>query len=473
LQVAVFGWNHRTNNKWPQGPELLDQTTDLAADGCAVPDKDHYATHLAKVNEQKEVVSTQDIVNSRGVLLCRKGTRINADVADRIVQHKLVQPLEEQVQVENCTDGDRLHQRLQALFDKYPDLKQTDHSSRLASDCKDLFVARRLPPILAQKLTVLEERMPHEVDKGVFCAWMSTLVARELGFDRQDIYTTFLAGLVHDMGFLHIDPEILDRGGPLQPPEWRAIQSHVVIGKMVMEKIPGIDHRAARAILEHHERCDGSGYPVGKTERGLDVLGQVIGMCDSIQSIRMNQFERCGRNLCDLLPYLHMNADTYFYTVYKALFAILRNAGLQPTVIDPAADVAAMATQLVSRGKALQQVVTIFTERRVPELAERIGEGTAVFRTANRVLSMTTQSGLVSEQLLEWLQHLSTDADSGALAELNELQLMQNELQWQLGSACRVFRAFLERGSEQSSSEHQALEDIYAEAERCLQALQQ
>ncbi len=144
--------------------------------------------------------------------------------------------------------------------------------------------------------------MPAELEKGLCCAWLSSLILRRLGFDTETVYMAFLAGLAHDIGLMHINPAILSKKSDFSGPEWRANQSHVVVGKIFLESTPGIQPRMARAALEHHERCDGSGYPAGKTDEQLDVLGQVVGMAHSIQSMRMHQFERRGRNVMDLLP---------------------------------------------------------------------------------------------------------------------------------------------------------------------------
>jgi len=435
---------------------------------------DFYAAHLAEVNDTREVVSTQDIVNSRGVLLCRRGMRIDHEVADRLVRHKLVQPLENQVQIANSVDSSSLHAMLQQLLERMPDLRQTHENCAIDALCEEAFLRWPLPPVLTQKITVMQERMPKQLEKGVFCAWLALLTGRELALARDDLQALFTAALIHDMGFLHLDPQILSKKGALTPAEWRAIQSHVVVGKIVLESIDDMHPRTARAVLEHHERCDGTGYPTGRPEPQLDRLGQVVGLTDSAQSIRVHQFEPCGRNLRDLLPYLQMNSHTYFYDVYQAMHAVLNNSGLQPTVTHPDADVAAMAAEMLAKGRALHHIVAILRERNVPELAEDLrgkNRGGAVFRVANHLLDMTTRSGVVSDELCLWLESLRTQPDPAALMELNELQLMLNELHWQLNNATKAFNAFFDSSCAETSAEHAALKQIAAEVEACLQKI--
>jgi HD-GYP domain-containing protein (c-di-GMP phosphodiesterase class II) len=440
----------------------------------APPENDYYAVRLAEVNERIEVVSTEDIVNTQGALVCRKGVRITSDVARRIVQHKLVKPLEDQVQIAKSVSGESLYTRCQSLLTKFPDLKQTDDALQFDAANKALFLECRLHPTLVQKLTVMEERSPHELEKALFCAWLTGLLARELSFDRQTTHAAFLAALLHDVGFLHIDPEILSKKSRLSPPEWRAVQSHGVIGKLLLEHIPGLNPRTARAVLEHHERCDGSGYPTGKNDTQLDLLGQIVGITDSIQSIRIHQFEPKGRNLRDLLPYLQMNATTYFYDVYKATTSIVRKSGLRPTIVKPPVDIATQAEQLLAHGRVLQEAVEVLIQRQVFELLAKVKEtpqSVSMHKVATHVLTMSTQSGLVSAELFDWLSQVHASPDETALLELNEIELMQNELLWQLNNAARVLGMYLENSAERGAPECAALESIMAAMKLCLEKL--
>lgn len=215
--------------------------------------QDHYVSHLVEVNKNNEVISTEDIVNSKDVLVVRKGSRIDADAAQRVMRHKLLRPLEEQVQIKDCMDGPRIHQHLHGLLEKYPDLEQIHAALRFDADCEYLMLERKLHPVLIQKTTVQCQQLPDMFEKSLFCAGLSALVGREMRFDKETIHAAFMAGLMHDVGFLHISPEIIRKTGSLTAPEWRAIQSHVVVGHIVLERTAGIPARVARAVLEHHE----------------------------------------------------------------------------------------------------------------------------------------------------------------------------------------------------------------------------
>jgi len=400
--------------------------------------QDHYAEHLAEVNETQDVISSTDIVNKDGVLLCKKGMQINQKTAARLLQHKLTEPIENSVKLSSSIDNAFLYNKLLSIQKQYPDFLTIHEQLNFANICKDQFVSTLLQPIVIQKLTVMNEQISEQINKAVFSAWFSMLIAAEMGMDKHSQKDAFLAGLLHDIGFIHLSPSILNKKEALQPEEWRAIQSHVVIGKMMLEKYNEIPPCVADAVMEHHERCDGSGYPVNKNEDHLGKLGQIVGIVDSIYAIRTQQFTKHDRTMFDLMPYLQMNSNTYFYDVYKAVSNILKRTGLKMTQ-PKSADIKTMADTLILRSSALSTAIDCMETNGVLDLASELSgnKGQALFKQSRQVIKMTAQSGLVKNELQTWLKDLTKDPDTSALAELNEIDLMLNELHWQLNSAYR------------------------------------
>lgn len=414
----------------------VTSNTDQSAIAEFDTDDDHYAEHLADLNESQDVVSSENIVNDQGVLLCKKGMKINKKTAERLIQHKLTKPIEDSVLLSNSIDSQFLLDKLQAFLKRYPDCGQINDKVGASRFNQDMFLKTPLHPLVIQKLTVINEQMPEEIEKAIFCAWMSLIIAAEMGLSSEEQQQAFLAGLLHDIGFIHLSPEILKKRGALTPEEWRAIQSHVVIGKVMLDKYQDIPSSVTAAVLEHHERCNGSGYPVNKNDTSLGKLGQIVGVADSIFSIRIKQFEKHNRNMCDLLPYLQMNSKTYFYDVYKAIVSILKRSELSMS-LPHNKDVSTWASNLLLRDQALNQAINSLVDKNVLELTEKLtgNKGQSMYKVTMHVLSMTTESGLVKEELHDWLQQLVTSPDVSALAELNEIELMLNELHWQLNYA--------------------------------------
>ena len=93
------------------------------------------------------------------------------------------------------------------------------------------------------------------------------LLGEELQLSEADRYRLRWAALMHDIGKLTIAPRILNKPGALDEHEWRLMKGHPVEGARIAEPILGWLGPWANAIVEHHERFDGKGYPNGVGRR--------------------------------------------------------------------------------------------------------------------------------------------------------------------------------------------------------------
>lgn len=435
-------------------------TVESSTDPASGPD--YYVNHLAEVNKTNEVVSTEDIYNKNGILLVRKGARISSDIAQKVVQHKLLKPLEEQVQLEQVVGAPAIQVSFDELANRYPDVRAIHEKLEFAPRLQKLLNNNEISPLLAQKLTVMKDRLPQRYENAVFCAWLSALVATQMKLGGDLVHAVFLAGLVHDVGLLHIEPEIINKTGQLSVSEWRAMQSHVVVGQMMLKGIRGIHPRAAIAVLEHHESCDGTGYPGGKLEDQLDVLGQIIGMADSLHAIRANQFEKCGRNLRDAIPYLRMNASTHTTGVHDAVHFVIKEANLPLSKVNPLGSDEVLVKHLIDRATQLQHVVAALEELQDVLLLGGTGaDGKKLYKVVQPVVRMMRSSGILRDEIVQWLQSLITAPDESAIDDLTEMELMQNELGWQVKKVHRMLRETCERGlGSLSATDKSRLEQI-------------
>ncbi len=410
------------------------------------PAVDAYAHHLSKVNQKNQVLATEDITNDNGVLLVKKGMPISDKLADMVVKHKLTRPLEHSVNLETVIDSGRLQKAFVMLFQRYPDCEVVHQNLKLQLLLKELSQVYDSYPLLKQKLTVLSMQRPHDFQKGLFCAWFSLALARKMDLSKQQTSDAFLAGLMHDTGMLHISQDILDKKGPLTPDEWRTIQSHPLIGDVFLKQVPGLSPAVARATLEHHERRDGTGYPVGKFSEKLSVVSQIVAIADSICAIRMLRLSGGDGNLANLLPIIQFNGRSYDPECYKALFGLIRSAGLEPGRLLDDDQVISEIDLLISAHKRLEQcfepLATVLSM--LPEDSERRWVRSAVFLVQSCWFSVAS-SGLLTPGLEQWLNaakegvvkpDTKEPSNLGSGAEIKgtveEVKVMLKELHWQL-----------------------------------------
>lgn len=435
--------------------------TQIAEVEHAGDDANHYATHLAEVNNTQEVITTEDIRAQNGMTLVKKGTRVTAEVAQRILQHKLLKPIEAQVKLENTLDTQSLRQHLEQLFRKYTDLQHINQAHAFENKLADLLEKIDLNVLLYQKLTVLSERLPDVYEKALFCAWLCALIATEQPLKENEIRNVFIAGLFHDIGLLHIDPAVLNKKTELAQDEWRAIQSHVVVGYLIFKESDISNPEVARAILEHHESCDGTGYPKGRSKEQLSVLGQILALADSVQAVRINRFKDSGRTIHDALPLLHMNSGKHFLTVYKTICLIILNSELPIYCGNPYASFPVLIDTLLERVDKLQDAIVVLMLIRDLTTTENPGEHYDKYlNVIDPVIFMIRSSGMVRDELTVWLKKLRLDEDSEALCDLNEYDLMQTELLWQLKKVVRVINEYIDVANLLSSDQRQHLKKL-------------
>lgn len=116
-------------------------------------------------------------------------------------------------------------------------------------------------------------------------AHLCVATARELGItDAAACREVELAGLLHDIGKIGIPDAILSKSGRLAPEEFARVKSHVRIGAGIVEHVRGLDG-VARAILHHHERYDGLGYPGGLAGDAIPLASKLIAVADVFDSM--------------------------------------------------------------------------------------------------------------------------------------------------------------------------------------------
>ncbi|MBV2095612.1 MAG: HD domain-containing protein [Candidatus Thiodiazotropha sp. (ex Codakia orbicularis)] len=425
--------------------KLIQQYTDHAKNGF-------YSVHLSELsNKGNQAFTTSDIHNHNGVLLARKGVNIDQDVRQQLIKHKLLKPLDNHIGLEHQADTQTLIKEFRRLVDKYPDLQVVNDALNFGPEFEKLLQLERLHPLITQKLTVLEAQMYSEFEKSVFAAWLSTLIAREMGLTLDERRDTLVAALIHDIGLLHLDPDIICSNRKLSTEEWRTVRAHVVVGKIIADAVPGIYPAVSRAVIEHHEDCFGAGYPLALNEDQLGIPGKIINMTDSIHSIRVKSFRNSQRTLGDIKPYLQLNPTTNGYEVYRATMAIIKKSGLQPVRLKPDGCPQDYAKNLGKQIDILREAKQALDDihENLLELRDRIDRHdvkqlSAIAAITHRIRSTLHESGLLSNEIAEWLheERELSDVDEQVMGEFNEIELLIKELTWQIRNTVRMFHSY-------------------------------
>lgn len=139
----------------------------------------------------------------------------------------------------------------------------------------------------------------------------SALIARELGMDDERTEALRFAGILHDVGKLGVPTRLLRKEGPLTPEERRVIELHPEYGHEMVRGI-GFLEEARAAILHHHERLDGSGYPYGLVGAEIPEFARVVAVADAFDAMTSTRSYRRARPVGSAVAELKRCAGTQF-----------------------------------------------------------------------------------------------------------------------------------------------------------------
>ena len=127
----------------------------------------------------------------------------------------------------------------------------------------------------------------HSMNVALIC----NLFAHWLKYDNDEAELLTLAGLLHDIGKMLIPPSIIKKPGKLTEDEYRIIQEHPMLGYNILKK-QDVDSRIALGALQHHERCDGRGYPGKLTLNEIEPFAKIIAIADVYDALTANRVYR-------------------------------------------------------------------------------------------------------------------------------------------------------------------------------------
>jgi putative nucleotidyltransferase with HDIG domain len=115
-------------------------------------------------------------------------------------------------------------------------------------------------------------------------AQLAVAIAREMDFSLNRLEGIRVAGLLHDIGKIAVPIEILSKPGALTNLEGEFIKSHCQISFDLLKNID-FPWPVLQAILQHHERLDGSGYPAGLTDKDIILEARILGVADVVEAM--------------------------------------------------------------------------------------------------------------------------------------------------------------------------------------------
>lgn len=165
--------------------------------------------------------------------------------------------------------------------------------------------------VVQSLITVLEVHDPDSIGHRRRVADLAGTLARRLQYSAEEVEAVILAALIHDLGMVTVPSRILGKTELLSQGEVKQIQKHVMTALDMLKHIEFAGPVKAY-IAQHHERIDGSGYPLGL--KGADVLrgAQIIGMADMLDAMTRDRPYQSAQTMDQALQVLLVSSGVLF-----------------------------------------------------------------------------------------------------------------------------------------------------------------
>ncbi len=179
-------------------------------------------------------------------------------------------------------------------------------NNRLYADLQELLMG-----VLNALTAAIDAKDPYTSGHSQRVSLISRRIAEEMGFESEKVEQINLCGLLHDIGKIGVPEAVLRKPGRLNEQEYAEIRRHPSVGARILGGIRQLDG-VIPALLTHHERPDGNGYPQGLSGEEVPVEGFIIGLADSFDAMTSDRTYRDALPLESVIEEIRRHAGKQF-----------------------------------------------------------------------------------------------------------------------------------------------------------------
>lgn len=245
-------------------------------------------------------ILADDVTDEKGVTIVAQNTVINQYIKDKLIDLKipviwLYQPLELMIGLEDDINYEKLKKTYKGI-----NLSIKRVLNDISAGCmidyekvvgisKLIFSDIKENRHITKYISGIKEADEYTYTHSTNVAFYSMLIAKALNFPEHRVHEVIQAGLLHDIGKLMIPNEILNKKGKLTHEEFELIKKHPILGYNFIKDIPELSESVKKAVLLHHERIDGSGYPYGLSGDSTELIAKIISIADVYDAMTQNR----------------------------------------------------------------------------------------------------------------------------------------------------------------------------------------
>jgi len=258
----------------------------------ALPAREEFATAnphalatILEASQTRSIIATRDIFDFAGVKLWARDQPVSHALQRKLLDRKLRNPLESCLMAEDGVTAHSLLRSMEHLMaidgPLHPLL--APHAARIVRETAHL----PLHPVAQLLLTAANETRTdayvHALQASAVCG--ALMCAH--GGSTSELRLAMLAGLLHDLGEMYIDPHCgeADADQSLDFASYQQLVVHPHVGQLLLAQLTDYPSAVARAVAEHHERLDGSGYPHRLERDAISPLGRLLAVAENTLAV--------------------------------------------------------------------------------------------------------------------------------------------------------------------------------------------
>jgi hypothetical protein len=236
----------------------------------------HALATILDASQTKSIIASRDIFDVSGIKLWVRDQPVSQALQRKLLDRQLRQPLEACLIAEDGVNSRQLLLSVEKLLEQDTPLKPL--LAPHADDIVHAAVHLPLHPVAQLLLTAGQASRPESFDHAIQAMALCGALALAHGGGTRDLRVAMLCGLLHDLGEMYIDPRFgeADADRTLDFRSYQQLVVHPHVGKLLIEQLTNYPPDVARAIAEHHEKLDGTGYPHCLTGDQVSPLGRML-----------------------------------------------------------------------------------------------------------------------------------------------------------------------------------------------------
>lgn len=245
----------------------------------------HALATILAASETRQIIASRDIFDISGTKLWSSSQPVTASLQRKLLDRQLRNPLETCLMAEDGVTPLVLAKSVQALMAENTPMAALvqPHAPRISMEAGHL----PLHSVVQLLLSAAQSARPATYTHAVQAMAVAGALMLEHGGTIAEVRMAMLGGLLHDVGEMYIDPRYgeADADRLLDVESYQQLVVHPHIGQLLVAQLTNYPAALARAIGEHHERLDGSGYPHALRRETLSPLGRLLAVTETTCSV--------------------------------------------------------------------------------------------------------------------------------------------------------------------------------------------